>query len=241
MSSSTPSANGNQPGSVAGDFPPDPLLASGSFLSSTTTAGDVTLDSSAKRRAVQGGIGATGSGESVRIGMSNGTNPSPDRSAHQAESKSRKRAAPGDSNWLPPGWRVEDKVRTSGATAGSVDKYYYEPITGRKFRSRTEVLYYLEHGTSKRGGSSKKAENTDSHSDHIEGQVSNRSSRKARPPPLKFDFENPPEKVSWSMANAGEEAWIPFLGDDKVQDSVSRDWCTAFTAITTQNPSKLLL
>ena len=48
--------------------------------------------------------------ESVRIGMSNGTE------------QTRKRAAPGDSNWLPPGWRVEDKVRTSGATAGSVDK-----------------------------------------------------------------------------------------------------------------------
>lgn len=51
-------------------------------------------------------------GESVRIGMSNGTE------------QTRKRAAPGDSNWLPSGWRVEDKVRTSGATAGSVDKVY---------------------------------------------------------------------------------------------------------------------
>ena len=56
--------------------------------------------------------------------MSNGTeqvNPSPDNSAHQSESKSRKRSAPLD-NWLPDGWRVEDKVRTSGAKAGSVDK-----------------------------------------------------------------------------------------------------------------------
>lgn len=107
--------------SVSGDFPPDPLLASGAFISS---AGDGTLDSSSKRRPIQGGIGVSGSGESVRIGMANGTdqvNPSPDSSSHQAESKSRKRAAPGD-NWLPPGWRVEDKIRTSGATAGSVDK-----------------------------------------------------------------------------------------------------------------------
>lgn len=116
MSTSTP----NQPGSVAGDFPSDPLLASGTFISSDTTVGD----SSATRRPIQGGSGVIGSGESVRIGMSNGTdqvNPSPDNSAQQTESKSRKRAAPGD-NWLPPGWRVEDKVRTSGATAGSVDK-----------------------------------------------------------------------------------------------------------------------
>ncbi|CAL9244241.1 unnamed protein product [Arabidopsis halleri] len=228
--------------SVSGDFPPDPLLASGAFISS---AGDGTLDSSSKRRPIQGGIGVSGSGESVRIGMANGTdqvNPSPDSSSHQAESKSRKRAAPGD-NWLPPGWRVEDKIRTSGATAGSVDKYYYEPNTGRKFRSRTEVLYYLEHGTSKRGGA-KKVENTDFQSDLFEGQGSNRASRKAKeppppPPPLDFDFKNPPEKVSWSMANAGEEAWVPIIGDVKVQDSVRRDWSTAFTFITNRNPSKL--
>ncbi|KAG2299790.1 hypothetical protein Bca4012_011384 [Brassica carinata] len=169
--------------------------------------------------------------------MSNGTD------------QTRKRAAPGDNNWLPPGWRVEDKVRTSGATAGSVDKYYYEPITGRKFRSRTEVLYYLEHGTSKKG--SKKSDNSDSNSDHFEGQGSNKSSKKAkdqqpppppRPPspPLKFDFDNPPEKVSWSAAKAGgEEAWTPFVGDDKVEDSLRREWCTAFNVITTKNPTKL--
>ncbi|CAN8248475.1 unnamed protein product [Cochlearia groenlandica] len=234
MSTSTPSDQHKQTGSIAGDFPPDPLLASGSFISS---AGDGTLDSDTKRRPIQGGFD-----------MSNGTdqavNTSPDITAQQTESKSRKRAAPGDNNWLPPGWRVEDKVRTSGATAGSVDKYYYEPITGRKFRSRTEVLYYLEHGTSKKGG--KRAENTDSHSDHFGGgQGSYRSTRKAKEPPpppprpLNFDFENPPEKVSWSMIDSGEEAWTPFVGEDKVQDSMRQDWCNAFTVITTRNASKL--
>ncbi|XP_013626860.1 PREDICTED: methyl-CpG-binding domain-containing protein 6-like isoform X1 [Brassica oleracea var. oleracea] len=179
--------------------------------------------------------------------MSNGTeqvNPSPDISAQQSESKSRKRSAPLDS-WLPDGWRVEDKVRTSGATAGSVDKYYYEPVTGRRFRSRTEVLYYLEHGTTPKKGSKK----ADFNPDHLEGQGRNKSSRKAKeqppppppPRPLNFDFENAPEKVSWSMANSGDEAWSPFLGEDKVQDSVRLDWCAAFTAVTTKNPSKLSL
>ncbi|XP_006280964.2 methyl-CpG-binding domain-containing protein 6 [Capsella rubella] len=229
--------------SVPGDFLSDPLLASGAFISS---AGDGTLGSSAKRRPIQGGTGVSGSGEKVRIGMANGTdqmNPPQDSSGHQSESKSRKRAAPGD-NWLPSGWRVEDKVRTSGATAGSVDKYYYEPNTGRKFRSRTEVLYYLQHGTSKKGA--KKAENTDFNPDHLEGQGSNKAIRKARepprpPPPLDFDFKNPPEKVSWSMGNTREEAWTPIIGDVKVQDSVRRDWSTAFTFITNRNPSKLSL
>ncbi|KAL0784944.1 hypothetical protein Bca101_001189 [Brassica carinata] len=205
-------------------------------ISSTPIAGDGTLVSSAKQRSNQGGRR-----------MSNGTeqvNPSPDISAQQSESKSRKRSAPLDS-WLPDGWRVEDKVRTSGATAGSVDKYYYEPVTGRRFRSRTEVLYYLEHGTTPKKGSKK----ADFNPDHLEGQGRNKSSRKAKeqppppppPRPLNFDFENAPEKVSWSMANSGDEAWSPFLGEDKVQDSVRLDWCAAFTAVTTKNPSKLSL
>ncbi|KAF8094816.1 hypothetical protein N665_0352s0024 [Sinapis alba] len=210
----------NQTGSIAGDFLPDPLLSNGSFISSPTTAGDGTLGNSATQPPIQ-------------------VNPSP---GQQSESKSRKRSAPLE-NWLPPGWRVEDKVRTSGATAGAVDKYYLEPITGRKFRSRTEVLYYLEHGTTPKKGS-KKAKNTGSNPDHLEGKGSKKSSIKAKEqpppplPPLKFDFENAPEKVSWCMENAGDEAWIPFVGDDKVQDSVRRDWGSAFTIITTKNPSR---
>lgn len=78
---------------------------------------------------------------------------------------------------------------------------------------------------------------------HLEAKGRNKSSRKAKEPPsplppLKFDFEDAPEKVSWCMENAGEEAWTPFVGDGKVQDSVIRDWCTAFTVITTKNPSR---
>jgi len=82
------------------------------------------------------------------------------------------------------------------------------------------------------------------HLQHFEGQGSNRVTRTATvppppPPPLDFDFKNPPDKVSWSMANAGEEGWIPNIGDVKVQDSVRRDWSTAFTFITSRNPSKV--
>ncbi|CAN6975863.1 unnamed protein product [Brassica oleracea var. botrytis] len=52
------------------------------------------------------------------------------------------------------------------------------------------------------------------------------------PRPLNFDFENAPEKVSWSMANSGDEAWSPFLGEDKVQDSVRLDWTSSVCSPT---------
>jgi len=57
--------------------------------------------------------------------MSNGTDqaqPPPENPATPVDSKSRKRATPGDDNWLPPDWRTEIRVRTSGTKAGTVDK-----------------------------------------------------------------------------------------------------------------------
>ena len=131
MSISTPSDHVTQPGSIPGDFPPDPLLSTGSFISSPTPAADGALGSSATQPPIQGG--------SEAIGMSDQVNPSPANS----ESKSRKRSAPLDNSWLPPGWRVEDKVRASGATAGSVDKVYIYQISSPKVPRRSSNCGFL--------------------------------------------------------------------------------------------------
>ncbi|KAK2641043.1 hypothetical protein Ddye_022806 [Dipteronia dyeriana] len=49
-------------------------------------------------------------------------------------------------SWLPQGWQIETKVRTSGATAGVVDKFYFDTVLGNRFRSKKEVLYFIEFG-----------------------------------------------------------------------------------------------
>eukprot|EP00249_Psilotum_nudum_P020021 c27524_g1_i1 orf=799-2280(-) len=49
-------------------------------------------------------------------------------------------------DWLPPGWITEVKTRKSGSTAGSKDKYYLEPVSCHRFRSKNEVLRYLQTG-----------------------------------------------------------------------------------------------
>ncbi|XP_073291882.1 methyl-CpG-binding domain-containing protein 6-like isoform X2 [Primulina huaijiensis] len=46
-------------------------------------------------------------------------------------------------SWLPEGWNVETRVRSSGATAGSIDRYYVAPSGKRKLRSKNEVLRFL--------------------------------------------------------------------------------------------------
>lgn len=49
-------------------------------------------------------------------------------------------------DWLPAGWITELKTRMAGSTAGTTDKYYKEPSTGRRFRSKNEVLSFLQTG-----------------------------------------------------------------------------------------------
>ncbi|RZC78764.1 hypothetical protein C5167_002953 [Papaver somniferum] len=53
-------------------------------------------------------------------------------------------------DWLPEGWEIEQKERKNGASAGNFDKYYVEPAQEgrrrRKFRSKNEVLEFLETG-----------------------------------------------------------------------------------------------
>ncbi|TYG61035.1 hypothetical protein ES288_D07G115900v1, partial [Gossypium darwinii] len=62
------------------------------------------------------------------------------------ESKVKQRGVASDT-WLPTGWLIKDRGRSSDARPGLVDKYYVDPSSGRKFRSKKKVLYYLETGT----------------------------------------------------------------------------------------------
>eukprot|EP00249_Psilotum_nudum_P017758 c26476_g1_i1 orf=241-2415(-) len=50
-------------------------------------------------------------------------------------------------DWLPEGWMTEIKIRVSGNSAGARDKYFFDPVTKRRFRSKKEVFCFLETGT----------------------------------------------------------------------------------------------
>ncbi|RZC78763.1 hypothetical protein C5167_002960 [Papaver somniferum] len=50
-------------------------------------------------------------------------------------------------DWLPEGWQLERKKRENGVNTGMVETFYYDPEKGRQFRSKSEVLLFLESGT----------------------------------------------------------------------------------------------
>ncbi|KAF3629389.1 Methyl-CpG-binding domain-containing protein 5 [Capsicum annuum] len=50
-------------------------------------------------------------------------------------------------SWLSEDWKFERKFCTNGSSAGTIDNYYYEPVSGKKFRSMPEVLRFLKTGS----------------------------------------------------------------------------------------------
>ncbi|KAL3579886.1 hypothetical protein D5086_017721, partial [Populus alba] len=137
-------------------------------------------------------------------------------------------------SWLPPGWVVEDRIRTSGVTAGTVDKYYIDPASGRKFRSKKDVQYYLETGTLKKKG--KLTENSDADTNSAGNLKGDKNKSAANTSfALNFDSFNVPERTEWVLANANEDTWIPFIDGKKVPLYDKEQWDFAFASLTTSS------
>eukprot|EP00252_Welwitschia_mirabilis_P015403 TRINITY_DN3385_c0_g1_i2.p1 TRINITY_DN3385_c0_g1~~TRINITY_DN3385_c0_g1_i2.p1 ORF type:complete len:311 (+),score=52.44 TRINITY_DN3385_c0_g1_i2:228-1160(+) len=49
-------------------------------------------------------------------------------------------------DWLPPGWITEIKIRDGGVSHGGIDRFFYDPVSNHRFRSKREVLNFLETG-----------------------------------------------------------------------------------------------
>ncbi|XP_038893740.1 LOW QUALITY PROTEIN: methyl-CpG-binding domain-containing protein 6 [Benincasa hispida] len=228
-------------------LPPDPLLDAGSFVDSSSSALPApTLPSRDLDRTPRKKAESSSTPRSpLRAGPLNSFNLPPDSSAPRngdspatkkvslSASSSRgttdaslKSALSERPNWLPPGWVVQDRVRSSGATAGTVDKYYFDPISNRRFRSKIEVLYFLETGTLRKR--KKSLDGNPTSTDGSEEPKSKKSSSNAKSAPLNFDFFNVPEKVEWVLTDPSKDAWTPFIGSEKVRESTKRAWVGAF-------------
>ncbi|CAH9134471.1 unnamed protein product [Cuscuta epithymum] len=127
-------------------------------------------------------------------------------------------------SWLPENWKMDVRVRHSGATAGSTDRYYIEPVTGKRFRSSKEVLHYLETGSTRKSSESPVVSQKQ--------QKKSSSSKETKPTPFYFDFENPPQNVSWVQTNASEDTWTPHSLHGVVPECIQKEWSTVFSSVT---------
>ncbi|XP_062084961.1 methyl-CpG-binding domain-containing protein 5-like [Humulus lupulus] len=201
-------------------FPPDPLLKSGSSIGATTNGQSSVDDRKAEpRKSSNGGAACPDN--------TNGAEPATTTSSVRGI---RKQPEP-EIDWLPPGWTVEDRVRVSGASAGTTDRYYFDPISNRKFRSKKEVLYFLQTGTRLKR---KKEFDADAPSGDNSGAHKQKACTIEKGSARNFNFSDVPENVQWVLSDSSEE-WKAFIGNDQVLESSKRDWLAAFTLLASRD------
>ncbi|KAI3700358.1 hypothetical protein L2E82_44984 [Cichorium intybus] len=132
-------------------------------------------------------------------------------------------------SWLPENWEMILRKRTSGATEGTIDRYYISP-SGQRLRSKNEVLTFLETG-GKRKKTTPNTPNSDDAASEGSAPRSKKktSARKKVHAAFTFDFRNPPEKVSWCLTYATEDVWSPKIGDWTLPLATKQEWASVFT------------
>lgn len=134
----------------------DPLLGSGSFIDPDQN--DSTVESPAPERNESNGDPEFASDSVVDAKPISMLAPGEDWS--EAVPRTPKVKDPEEMakrpSWLPDDWNIELRVRSSGATAGTIDRYYVAPSGKRKLRSKNEVLLFLASG-----GEPKRKSNSD--------------------------------------------------------------------------------
>ncbi|KAK3169182.1 hypothetical protein Dsin_000040 [Dipteronia sinensis] len=140
-------------------------------------------------------------------------------------------------SWLPPGWQMDSKVRTSGASAGAVDKYYIDTVSGYRFRSKKEVLNFIEFGTKH----TKKKDKYDASTESPGNTKSNTSDGEGGILTKNFNFSDAPKSIEWVLSSNNydnsEDTLTPYIGCDKVPDYVSQDWTKAEAARNNRHPT----
>lgn len=111
-------------------------------------------------------------------------------------------------DWLPKGWITELRIRETGASAGTTDKYFFDPVSDHRFRSKKDVFKFLESGCIR--GASSKRKNEDPHG---KTSAENGSSNEA-----KVHASKRPTKVRWVL-NSSEGSWVPFVDEEEMNGS----------------------
>ncbi|KAK4370431.1 hypothetical protein RND71_009906 [Anisodus tanguticus] len=127
---------------------------------------------------------------------------------------------------LPDGWVIEEVPRRDGSL---VDKYYYEPGTGLKFRSRIAALRYLAEmrenvplsATLEELKENKPLSKMFKFHPHAKRNIVRENSDQS-------SFLSPPAKVNWVLSSPKGDAWNPFIAGTRIPDSVKQQWTKRF-------------
>ncbi|KAK1265209.1 Methyl-CpG-binding domain-containing protein 5 [Acorus gramineus] len=116
-------------------------------------------------------------------------------------------------DWLPANWLVEEHQRASGKRR---DKYYYDPQSNRKFRSKREVEDYLNNVSPQTKMARTDAKSTPS------------SSSPAPKKRFSSRDDDRPTKIHWILNDDSGFSWKPIIGEQPVPEHKRQSWESAF-------------
>lgn len=124
---------------------------------------------------------------------------------------------------LPDGWIMEEVPRRG---INHVDRYYYEPGTGKKFRSWSTVQRHLAELQEKSPLLSVLEELRDNNNNHASYDSPKKSISRNKGD--SSSFSNPPSKINWVIGSSSGEKWHAFADDTLVPDSTKQQWGNRF-------------
>ncbi|XP_057971428.1 methyl-CpG-binding domain-containing protein 5-like [Malania oleifera] len=128
---------------------------------------------------------------------------------------------------LPSDWTVEVRRRPVGKYTGKLDKFFYEPKTGKQFRSLTSAW--------KRAYVQGNQNVPTRPNEHAKDSPNSKCKSKKKMKSLCFDYANPPEKITWALTNAEKDEWNPFVEETMVPDLIKAHWFATFVFIANGN------
>ncbi|KDO72960.1 hypothetical protein CISIN_1g020861mg [Citrus sinensis] len=165
---------------------------------------------------------------------------------------------------LPDNWIVQEIPRKNINYAGTIDRYYIEPGTGFRFRSRLAAERYLQEVRKsksttnakegnlladlplriivKRQKDAKKIKVTSKegkpgcHSAHAKNSVCFEKDVLTKEANAStLNIASPPAKVKWVLGGPGGNVWNALMNESVVPDSVKQEWSEIFVFSINQN------
>ncbi|OIT00872.1 hypothetical protein A4A49_07691 [Nicotiana attenuata] len=109
-------------------------------------------------------------------------------------------------------------------------EYFFEPVSGRKFRSKVEVLYFLETGGKRKKGNTG-SEATPSETSKSQKQKKG-GSKTQKITSFYFDSGNPPHSVCWVQTDGFADTWAPSCNGGMIPERRRQEWVAVFSSVS---------
>ncbi|XP_019251227.1 PREDICTED: uncharacterized protein LOC109230157 [Nicotiana attenuata] len=109
-------------------------------------------------------------------------------------------------------------------------QYFFEPVSGRKFRSKVEVLYFLETGGKRKKGNTG-SEATPSETSKSQKQKKG-GSKTQKITSFYFDSGNPPHSVCWVQTDGFADTWAPSCNGGMIPERRRQEWVAVFSSVS---------